>query len=58
MDRFRFALDQNFPPLLPGVETLLPEVDIVAIRDIDRRMPRLNDRELVLALFISSAGMG
>src|SRR5262245_53885309 len=50
MDRIRFALDQNFPPLLSGVRTLLPEVDIVPIRDIDRRMPRLTDRELVLAL--------
>lgn len=50
MARFRFALDQNFPPLLSGVETLLPEVDIVAIRDIDHRMPQLDDRQLVVAL--------
>jgi hypothetical protein len=51
MVRFRFALDQNFPPLLPGVNTLLPEVDIVNIRDIDARMPHLSDRDLVLALY-------
>jgi hypothetical protein len=51
MARFRFALDQNFPPLLPGVNTLLPEVDIANIRDIDVRMPRLSDRDLVLALY-------
>src|SRR5258706_6766886 len=50
MDRIRFALDQNFPPLLSGAETLLPEVDIVPIHDIDRRMPRQTDGELVLAL--------
>jgi hypothetical protein len=50
MPRLRFALDQNFPPLLPGVETLLPEVEIAHVQKIDPRMPRLEDRELVISL--------
>lgn len=50
MTKLRFALDQNFPPLLHGVESLLPEVQIAHIRKIDQRMPRLDDRQLVLAL--------
>jgi hypothetical protein len=46
----RFALDQNFPPLLEGAIELLPEFEIKPIRNIDRRMPDLGDRELVIAL--------
>ena len=50
MHRLRFALDQNFPVLLPGVTDLLPEVDITPVHRVDPRLARLGDRELVLAL--------
>jgi hypothetical protein len=50
MPRLRFALDQNFPPLLSGVEELLPEVQIRHVHKIDNRMPRLEDRELIISL--------
>ena len=46
----RFALDQNFPPLLPGALPLLPEVEVLPIHKIDHRMSDLGDRELVIAL--------
>lgn len=47
----RLALDQNFPePILRVFDQYLPEVDLVPLRQIDRRLPTLHDRQLVLAL--------
>lgn len=46
----KFALDQNFPPLLDGASSLLPNLTISPIRRIDPRMSDLGDRELVIAL--------
>lgn len=47
----RLALDQNFPtPILAALADYVPEVEFVPLRRIDRRMPDLSDRELVIAL--------
>lgn len=47
----RLALDQNFPtPILEAVARFVPEVDLVPLRSIDRRLSELGDRELVIAL--------
>lgn len=47
----RFALDQNFPtPAVEALRDLLIEAELVSIRDIDDRLSRMDDWELLLAL--------
>ena len=47
----RFALDQNFPtPIISVLREYLVEAELVSIRDIDSRMPTLDDWEILLAL--------
>ncbi|HSV65284.1 MAG TPA: hypothetical protein VLJ59_05160 [Mycobacteriales bacterium] len=45
------ALDQNFPPLIMEAAPFLPEVTVAPIRQIDRRLSTLGDRELMIALY-------
>lgn len=50
--RIRLALDQNFPvPLITAVRDFLPvDMHIAHLKDIDRRMSDLTDRQLIIAL--------
>ncbi len=46
-----FALDQNFPqPLVDAVAPFMPDVELVPIRRIDRRLAEIEDWEVLLAL--------
>jgi hypothetical protein len=50
--KFRLALDQNFPtPILDAVSPFLHDIEFVPLRRIDHRMPTLDDRQLVIALY-------
>ncbi len=45
-------LDHNFPePILSSLQEFITEVNLVPLRHIDERLPELDDRELVIALF-------
>lgn len=48
--RLGFALDENFPPVVLDIAALVPEIELMALRDIDRRLLGLSDRQLVVAL--------
>lgn len=48
--RPRLALDENFPPVLLDAAHLIPEVEISRLRDVDRRLLGLSDRQLIVAL--------
>ncbi|HEY3483921.1 MAG TPA: hypothetical protein VGK49_01000 [Ilumatobacteraceae bacterium] len=49
--RPRLALDHNFPtPILNALRTYIVDVDLVTLREIDDRLPTLDDRALVIAL--------
>jgi hypothetical protein len=49
--RVEFALDQNFPePILRSLDQFIVDVRLVPLREIDERLPRLGDRELLIAL--------
>lgn len=46
-----FALDQNFPePIIGALRTYQADSELEPLREIDPRMPTLDDRELLLAL--------
>jgi hypothetical protein len=46
-----FALDHNYPePIIARARDYLPEVELVFIGEIDRRLPELEDWQLLLAL--------
>jgi hypothetical protein len=46
-----FALDQNFPePIVRSLDTFLECAELVPVRLIDERMPRLEDWELLKAI--------
>ena len=49
-DPLRLALDRNFPLSVLKMAPALPEVELVPIRLIDRRLGELDDRSLVIAL--------
>jgi hypothetical protein len=50
-----FALDHNFPqPIVDVLSEFIAEADLVPIDKIDRRMPDLDDWELLLALHLDS----
>lgn len=47
----RLALDHNFPtPFLRALDTYIVDVELITLRDIDARLPTLDDRQLVIAL--------
>lgn len=47
----RFALDQNFPtPAVKALREYLIEAELVSVRDIDPRLARMDDWELLLSL--------
>lgn len=47
----RFAMDHNFPqPLVKALGSYFAEAELVAIQDIDSRLPELDDWALLLAL--------
>jgi len=47
----RFALDQNFPtPIIDALRSFIVEAEVVSVRDIDSRLSRLDDWQLLLAL--------
>jgi hypothetical protein len=49
--RHRLALDQNFPtPILAALGDFIIDLELVPLRRIDRRLPALDDRSLVIAL--------
>lgn len=49
--RVELALDQNFPePILRSLDQFIADVRLVSLREIDPRLPRLADRELLIAL--------
>lgn len=49
--RVRFALDQNYPaPVIKAFGIMMPQVELVAIADIDPAFAELDDWELFLAL--------
>lgn len=48
--RPRLALDENFPPIVLDAAPLIPEVEISRLRDVDRRLLGLSDRQLIVAL--------
>jgi len=48
--RLRLALDQNFPVLVLNATSLLPEVEIAPLYQIDPRLSDLDDRRLMIAL--------
>jgi hypothetical protein len=51
----RFALDQNFPmPLVTALREYLIEAQLVSVREIDPRLAKLDDWELLLALHHSA----
>jgi hypothetical protein len=50
-DPLRLALDQNFPLSVLKMAPALPEVELVPIRRIDRRLGELDDRSLIIALY-------
>ncbi|MGZ4777663.1 MAG: hypothetical protein ACXV5L_00580 [Thermoanaerobaculia bacterium] len=51
-DRRLFALDQNFPqPIVAVLANYIPEAELVPIGDINPRMSRLEDWEVLLALY-------
>jgi hypothetical protein len=54
--RMRLALDQNFPiPLINAIgDYLPPTVPLAHLKSIDRRMPELDDRPLIIALHQTS----
>lgn len=44
-------LDHNFPePILECLRDFIPDVNLVPLRQIDSRLPDLDDRDLVIAL--------
>jgi hypothetical protein len=46
-----FALDQNFPePIVRSLDSFLDCATLVPVREIDDRMPRLEDWELLMAI--------
>lgn len=48
----RFALDQNFPtPVVAALRAYLIEAELVSVRDIDERLARMDDWELLLSLY-------
>lgn len=50
-DRFTLALDQNFPePILRSLEDVIVDIRLVPLRGIDPRLPKLDDRDLIIAL--------
>jgi hypothetical protein len=49
--RPHLALDHNFPtPILNALRAYIVDVDLVTLREIDERLPALDDRSLVIAL--------
>src|SRR4029078_13237948 len=43
--------DHNFPtPILDALRRYLVDIELVTLREIDHRLPSLNDRTLVIAL--------
>ena len=48
--RPRLALDENFLGIVLDAGSLVPELDIARLRDIDRRLLGLSDRRLIIAL--------
>jgi len=45
------ALDHNFPtPILDALRRYLVDIELVTLREIDHRLPSLDDRTLVIAL--------
>lgn len=49
--RVRLALDHNFPEtILRDLGKHLTDVELVSLRDIDQRLPNLEDRPLLIAL--------
>jgi hypothetical protein len=47
----RFALDQNFPtPVVDSLKAYLIEAELVSVRQIDPKLARMDDWELLLAL--------
>ncbi len=49
--RPRLALDHNFPtPILRALREYIVDVELVTLREIDDRLPSLDDRPLVIAL--------
>jgi hypothetical protein len=47
----RLALDHNFPtPILRALGAYIVDVELITLRDIDFRLPDLDDRSLVIAL--------
>lgn len=49
--RLRLALDENFPtPLVTSLREYIREVELVPVREIDARLPGLEDWQLLLAL--------
>lgn len=46
----RWALDENFPPIVLDVASALPEIELAPLRRIDRRLLGLPDRRMIIAL--------
>ena len=47
----RLALDQNFPePILKALSDFVVDIRLVPLREMDARLPTLDDRPLVIAL--------
>lgn len=53
----RLALDQNFPtPIIRALQASIVEVELRAVFEIDPRLSRLDDWELLLALYHHPGG--
>ena len=51
MEKKLFALDQNFPePIVKALNEYIPEAQLVPLRAIDRKLPTLDDWQVLLAL--------
>jgi hypothetical protein len=49
--RVRLALDHNFPePILQALDQYVVDVELIPLRRIDRRLPDLEDRDLLVVL--------
>ena len=48
--RLRLALDENFPPIVLDAAEVLPEVELMPLARIDRRLRGLSDRQMIIAL--------
>jgi hypothetical protein len=51
MPRALFALDHNYPlPILSALSEYIPEAELVPLSEIDRRLPDLEDWQVLVAL--------